>query len=117
MRSISAASASKACRFLIEIREAVVGRAHAGERVAQTHLGDVGADAGARQQRSGRPSQVVQNVIADAAGLVDGFLAPVKVAERAAPSTRENKIAEHRLRRDDLLRRRAQWNHNVLPLL
>ena len=53
----------------------------------------VGTDASARQQRAGRPSQIVQRPAGDAADLVEVFLAVVEATERVRAVGAENMIA------------------------
>src|SRR5262249_55811664 len=95
---------------------AVIGTAHADERVAKASLGNVGTNASAAQERARRSTTVMQRPAGDAGRRVKRSLA----FGESGPSTRaghaEDKVAvaEMRLRRDNFPRRLRQRDQRIL---
>src|SRR5262249_61687229 len=77
--------------------------------------GTARATTGAGQQRASRPSQIVDCPAGDAARRVERGLAFGEAAERSAAVHAENMVApaQHRLRRDDALRRLRERDDGV----
>src|SRR5262249_33066520 len=104
--------------LLVSKFPSIVNPADAHHRMAEAPLGDVGVDAGARQQRAARPAQIMQPIIREARAAIKIGLAISESAERAPAGGAKNVVAaQHWLRRDDGLRRLAQRDQGVLAAL